>query len=440
MKQKTVRRMKRILRGGMLGIMLLALGTGAPLPAAMASPSYRTVTEVFDWGPSVSKVIVDVEHDVRAEEVDANRFRAHVKRTLAEGTKTMRSVMAGAPEEEGLEGDRAITAAYISDGEGNKAAHNHYVTLELAVGPDDALGSAVNFDVRSFHNDWVKSDYTITDTAAGTVIRACTGDVRPQAAPFTYDIGNAEGSYLSFPYASYEPRDGGTHPLIIWLHGMGEGGVTPSLTIMGNKAVQFADESIQQYFGGAYVLAPQAATYWMQGTSGFGDGTSVYENDLMAFLKRYVDAHPGIDKDRIYLGGDSNGGYMTMLLVRDNPGYFAAAFPTCEALADRLITEKDLKQIAKTPLWFTAAQTDEVVSPKDYVVPTVERLKKCGADVHFSFFDNVVDETGRYQKADGTPYEYPGHWSWIYVYNDRCETIIDGRSVKLFDWLSEQHR
>lgn len=380
MKQKTVRRMKRILRGGMLGIMLLALGTGAPLPAAMASPSYRTVTEVFDWGPSVSKVIVDVEHDVRAEEVDANRFRAHVKRTLAEGTKTMRSVMAGAPEEEGLEGDRAITAAYISDGEGNKAA------------------------------------------------------------PFTYDIGNTEGSYLSFPYASYEPRDGGTHPLIIWLHGMGEGGVTPSLTIMGNKAVQFADESIQQYFGGAYVLAPQAATYWMQGTSGFGDGTSVYENDLMAFLKRYVDAHPGIDKDRIYLGGDSNGGYMTMLLVRDNPGYFAAAFPTCEALADRLITEKDLKQIAKTPLWFTAAQTDEVVPPKDYVVPTVERLKKCGADVHFSFFDNVVDETGRYQKADGTPYEYPGHWSWIYVYNDRCETIIDGRSVKLFDWLSEQHR
>ena len=72
-------------------------------------------------------------------------------------------------------------------------------------------------------------------------------------------------------------------------------------------------------------------------------------------------AHPGIDASRIYVGGDSNGGYMTMLLVRDNPGYFAAAFPTCEGLKDSLITEQDLKNIADTPIWFTAAKTDTVL-------------------------------------------------------------------------------
>lgn len=42
---------------------------------------------------------------------------------------------------------------------------------------------------------------------------------------------------------------------------MGEGGNSPSLPIMGNKATQFADPSIQNYFGGAYALAPQARTY-----------------------------------------------------------------------------------------------------------------------------------------------------------------------------------
>jgi len=40
------------------------------------------------------------------------------------------------------------------------------------------------------------------------------------------------------------------------------------------------------------------------------------------------------DTNRIYIGGDSNGGYMTMLMIRDYPSYFAAAFPTCEALRD----------------------------------------------------------------------------------------------------------
>ena len=228
--------------------------------------------------------------------------------------------------------------------------------------------------------------------------------------------------------------------MIIWLHGMGEGGNSPSLPIMGNKATQFADASIQKHFGGAYVLAPQARTYWMHGYKTFADGTSIYSQDLMAFIKNYVAAHPGVDENRIYVGGDSNGGYMTMLLVRDNPGYFAAAFPTCEGLADKLISDKDLRNSAQTPLWCTAAKTDTVLPPKDYVVPTFARLQKIGADAHFSFFDKVVDETGLYKKADGTPYEYAGHWSWIYVYNDRCEDTIGGKTVKLFDWMAAQHR
>jgi hypothetical protein len=70
----------------------------------------------------------------------------------------------------------------------------------------------------------------------------------------------------------------------------------------------------------------------------------------------------------------------------------------------------------------------------------VARLQQAGANVHFSFFDKVVDQTGLYKKADGTPYEYPGHWSWTYVYNDQCADTINGRNVKLFQWMAEQHR
>ena len=105
-----------------------------------------------------------------------------------------------------------------------------------------------------------------------------------------------------------------------------------------------------------------------------------------------------------------------------------------------MITETDLRNIAKTPTWFVAAKTDTVLPPNDYAVPTYNRLKGLGANVHFSYFDNVLDDSGMYKKADGSPYEYMGHWSWIYVYNDKCEETVNGITTKLFQWMANQHR
>lgn len=133
----------------------------------------------------------------------------------------------------------------------------------------------------------------------------------------------------------------------------------------------------------------------MDGFKSFGDGTSKYEVALMELIKEYVANHKNIDEDRIYIGGDSNGGYMTMLMIRDYPDYFAAAFPTCEALRDSLITDGDIQKMKDIPIWFTAAKTDGVVMPAEYVIPTYKRLLAAGAqNVQFSFFDNVHDRTG----------------------------------------------
>ena len=449
------KKLKRAVRLGLCGVMLAGFMTAGDIASAAVptqQPSYKTVTETFDWGPSVSKVIVNLGSTVKSSELNTGMFKVHVRRELAEGAITPAEAMrekkdafislgAESTSNKDIEGDRQVTKAYVSDAQGNPVDSGEYVTLEMAVSPTDTLGAALNFDLHTLFNNWVKPHYTITD-GSRLVVDNNQGDIRPQADKFKYNH-KLIGIHDSFPYASYEPEQASAQnkkPLIIWLHGMGEGGNSPSLPIMGNKATQFADASIQKYFDGAYVLAPQARTYWMHGYNGFADGTSIYSKTLMEMIKAYVAEHPGVDENRIYVGGDSNGGYMTMLLVRDNPGYFAAAFPTCEGLKDSLISKQDLANIAKTPIWFTAAKTDTVLPPKDYAVPTVERLKKAGADVHFSYFDNVIDTSGKYKKADGTPYEYMGHWSWIYVYNDQCEDTINGKSVKLFQWMAGQKR
>ena len=417
-------------------------------------PSYKTVTEVFDWGPAISKVIIHWPEEIESELVNKDSFKVYARRILAEGALSPLQVLkmqevkvnlgSTTKTNKDLEGYREITNIYVSDENGNKNPKNQYITIEMSVHPKDNLSSALNFNLTNFFNNFVTPMYTIIQNSPikdknNLVIENYKGNIRPIVDKFIFS--HKKTNFCSLGYASYSPPDDKVHPLIIWLHGMGEGGSdNPAIPIMGNKANMFADESLQKYFDGAYVLAPQSPTCWMHGYKFFGDGTSIYEKALMGLIKAYIDENKNIDKNRIYLGGDSNGGYMTMVLLRDYPDFFAAAFPTCEALKNDIITDNDIQNIATTPLWFIAAKNDTTVPPKDYVVPTFERLKKIGADVHFSFFDDVHDTTGLYQNEDGKPYQYFGHWSWIYVYNDQCEEVIDGKNVKLMEWLASKKR
>ncbi len=400
--------------------------------------SYRTVTEIEDWGAVITKVIVDLGKPVPKDSVSKDTFEVHVSRSDSRLANPFLE-----------EGTRKITNAYVAEKNGTPAVKTgKYVVLEMQIDPDISLGSAINYDFEgSGYNDWNENKYTITqqkeiETPAGTisglVVDSFKGEVRELVDDFS--IGKATYDDVTLTYADYAPvKDNGKSPLIIWLHGAGEGGTDPTIAISGNKAANFASEEIQAYFDGAYVLAPQTPTFWMDGFKGFGDGTSKYQDALLSLIKDYVANNKDIDQDRIYIGGDSNGGYMTMLMIRDYPEYFAAAFPTCEALKDTLITDEDIENMKNLPIWFIHAKTDNVVPADQHVVPTYNRLIEAGAkDVHLSLFDNVVDTSGLYQNADGTPYEYHGHWSWIYVYNNDVVKTIDGKTVSLMEWLANQ--
>lgn len=399
--------------------------------------SYQTVTEVEDWGPAITKVIVDIGRPVPVDSVTTDTFKVHVERSDSRLANPFLN-----------EGYREVTNAYVADKNGKPAvATGKYAVLEMKIGPNVDLGQAMNFDIASFFNNWVESKYTITQQqdiltgagkVSGLVIDTFSGGVRELVDDFS--TGEATYDDITLTYADFKPeKDKGKNPLVIWLHGAGEGGTDPTLTISGNKAVNFASEDLQSYFGGAYVLAPQTPTRWMDGLTGFGDGTSIYEDALMSLIQDYVSSNEDIDTNRIYIGGDSNGGYMTMLMIRDYPEYFAAAFPTCEGLFDTLITDKDIEKLKNEPIWFVVAKNDSLAIPSLSTIPTYNRLINAGAEnVHLSLFDNVVDTSGLYKKADGTPYEYDGHWSWIYVYNNDVSKIINGQEITLMEWLASQ--
>ncbi|MEI2803530.1 MAG: hypothetical protein V9E84_07545 [Trichococcus flocculiformis] len=80
---------------------------------------------------------------------------------------------------------------------------------------------------------------------------------------------------LTLSTAAYEPADlseGEANPLVIWLHGQGEGGTDPDIAILGNEVSALAKEEIQSYFKtddvtGAYVSGCPSA-YLLDGRRG----------------------------------------------------------------------------------------------------------------------------------------------------------------------------
>ena len=124
-----------------------------------------------------------------------------------------------------------------------------------------------------------------------------------------------------------------------------------------------------------------------------------------------------------------------MRLLFNNPKYFSAAYPVCEPYTDKFITDEMINRIKDIPMWFTLAINDSVVEPMINELPTFQRLAKAGAkDIHISIFSNVKDTSGLYKDANGQPYEYNGHWSWIYTLNNECQE----NGLQLFEWAGSK--
>ena len=406
-------------------------------------PNYDGVKKIsifvkgFESGPTVSKIIFQMD-DYRITGLDKNNWKVKTN---------------------GVE--RKVTNVYISDDKGEKPFDTGIVTLELEnVFNQKTLkyeGSPFSYNIKKFFNEWAKEyvveiDGKVTidgkDYAINKKEDVINNRVSSDTALFNYR-SSFSGNYknpitkkmenLKLEMAAYEPENlkkGEKKPLVIWLHGQGEGGDDPDIDILGTETSALAKEEIQKYFTtsgtdtkGAFVLAVQSPTYWMDesdGTNGNGSGISRYTQILMDTIKEYVKHNPSVDTERIYLAGDSNGGYMTVNMIINYPDYFAAAVPICEAYAyyeyernadgtyktndievsaggensavskfketkKLWVTKEKIQKMKKTPIWFIAAADDRIVTPQKFSLPTYRDLLKAGADnAWYSYYENVI--------------------------------------------------
>ena len=416
---------------------------------------YITIIEGEDWGPAVTKLVIPYTAGGQGD------FQV----------TAVKKAVASTGEEINDQGEVLVNQVYRSDETGNKSDDGNYTTIELTIHPDDTFTNPFYFDMEAFANSWADVTYTITskngDTWKKEINRIKEGADMFDKGDHTYT--DEEFGDITLQYANYSPKqDDKKNPLIIWLHGQGEGGTDTDITLLGNEVVALAKDDIQSHFTagkqmGVYVLAVQTPTYWMDegdGTNGAGAGVSRYTEVLMDTIKDYVSNHSDVDTDRIYLTGGSNGGYMTLNLAINNTDYFAALVPQAAAYSyyqyqrnedgtyttvpsdtslsgtafvktdDIYFDEDKIAALKDIPIWFIHAANDTVVNPSDYSLPIYKALVNSGAtNKWFSYYESV-------EGSDMKDTSYLGHWSWTYFFNDKVSGVQSVSDIKEADDLS----
>ena len=421
---------------------------------------YKTKTTVTDFGPYVTELLVNVGKNVSAKDVAPEDFSVYVTRkdkATGEVIKT-KEFFQWDEEPKPARGIRKVISVSPCDSEGKACDLGKWAALKMGL---DALGKTIagqSFSENDYQVTYLKPSGILNE---GYEFGEYSGNLCPQLEGWKNSQSSSGEYRLNYGY--YTPSlaretanvtENVTEnvtakklPLVIWLHGAGEGGHEPEIAYTGNKAVHLSSEEIQEKLGGqAWVLAPQCPSVWMDdGKEQLGrSNKSIYTTSLKACIDEFIKDHEVfIDKSRIFLGGCSNGGFMTVRMAIDYPGFFAALFPVCEAFFEENITPWVISRLKDTPCWFVHAKGDGLVKPTETVLPLYEQLLAAGAsDVHFTYIDSMDGELSQFWPGEMLPPGLFDHGVWVKVYNDECKedfhggpVLINNRPVTLFEWL-----
>ena len=386
--------------------------------AATAAVSFTLDATVLDGGEQVTSVTLDTRalDPINPASLTTATFSVHAKATspipLAEGDLIFSE----------YDLDRVVTAARIVGGR---------IVLDLESVDGAPGGGTLGYILSRARNFPLTLVYTITQNAALTLSSGGSlllpgfvqgALVNPEVDAYRYGTSKDGMNYRLFVP---EDRPGrGKLPLIVWLHGGGEGGslrddhYDNEPQLRGNRgALGFSTPEAQRIFGGAYVVAPQAESFWLE------DGPA-YAPRVKALIDSLV-AHHQIDRDRVYVVGCSNGGYMSLLMTATYREFFAASVPTCGVVRNfptagiNVLSDAQLMSI-RTPTWLVWSSNDMVVPPAD------------NSEVAAALIPGAL--VTEYETVTWNGISYNGHWSWIYV--ARNDPHQGGQHV--WQWMASQ--
>ena len=222
------------------------------------------------------------------------------------------------------------------------------------------------------------------------------------------DGAGPEVNGLCVDYVYYAPNNaqGAKLPLVVYFHGAGQGGA-PRAQIEENNFGLWAGKEIQSRFtgGGAYLLVPRSheenGEYW---SDAYVVSVKAAIDDFIAKNEAYIDL------TRIYVGGFSMGGKMTLKMASSYPTFFAAAFPLCPAYEP---SDEQIEAIADLPVWLIVSRFDIIAGYYTFSENIWDRLcqkTRVPGDCRLTLFGRVKNPDGK-----NTP---SNHYVWFALAND----------------------
>ncbi len=234
-------------------------------------------------------------------------------------------------------------------------------------------------------------------------------------------------------YRLYTPESKGPRPLILFLHGGGNGGYEGERDNNKHIITDFGPVNFAENYPDLYVMAPMAVEMrrdmekfnpnirFAQSNSmnvpGFG-WCREYLGQVCDIIRRMIDEGK-VDGKRVYVTGMSMGGAGTIRAMSVASDLFAACLPVCPSMSPE--TFSILKSIRR-PVWVTSAYIDHTLYRHKYLVDAVMYLRDHGNNnARLTLFS--PEELEKYDVAVTPDLPYSrlfseNHASWIPTYSN----------------------
>lgn len=234
-----------------------------------------------------------------------------------------------------------------------------------------------------------------------------------------------EDRTLYLKYRFYDPKTKEKCPLSVYLHGADAfGDDNLSQLSLHDIGTMFAKKEWQDSHP-CYILAPQCdqKKHWSR---------KEITKALQELVSSFIADHDNIDTDRIYIYGYSAGGIGTLSVIKENPGFYAAAVPICGASGG-----DNIGALVKTPVWLVHAFDDRIVKAS-YGNPGE------GSKFYLGSRDIYELLSKRPSKCEILYTEYPAGWMKdIMGVNPHCSwvAVSDARQgSRIREWMFRQKR
>ncbi len=305
---------------------------------------------------------------------------------------------------------------------------NRYLRESRGCAPGDvkevSLSEGVlTIDLEPFTN---RSDYTLK-IGGEEIEKAAMDEVITEGLSAFERI--EEGEVL---YRLYSPKSTEKRPLILFLHGGGNGGTRDGRDNEKQLVADYGPINFSINYPEMYVLAPQCIeqpfnpmlfggirkqSFYKDLDPNFGWSRS-YLTKVCDIIRRMI-REGKVDEHRVYVTGLSMGGAGTIRATSVAPDLFAACAPVCPTMTQETF---NILRTTELPVWVSSAYVDHTVYRHKYLVDAVMELKDRGnKDAHLTLYspEELAEyDIGIVPDTDYTTLFSQNHASWVLTYHD----------------------